>query len=62
MQSAWNSYLDGKLPLSHDGVAGLKPGTNVRFIRMRFSGAGKIHTDPSGSLRLGNPAESTNGY
>jgi hypothetical protein len=45
-------YYGNQKELEFDLV--LKPGADVRAIRMRFSGTGEVHTDPSGSLMLGD--------
>ena len=45
-------YYGNQKQLEFDLV--LKPGADVKSVRMRFSGPGKPHTDPSGCLMLGD--------
>jgi len=46
------TYYGNQKRLEFDLV--LKPGADVRSIRIRFSGARTLHTDPSGNLMLGD--------
>lgn len=45
-------YYGNQKQLEFDLV--LKPGADAKSVRMRFSGQGKPHTDPTGSLMLGD--------